>query len=42
MHTLVTLLGAPRFKEDGSYEETTYLFEDGSESKTAYVGFVLV
>lgn len=41
MHTLVTLLGAPRFKEDGSYEETTYLFEDGSESKTAYVGLAL-
>ena len=41
MHTLVTLLGAPRFKENGGYEETTYLFEDGSESKTAYVGLAL-
>lgn len=41
MHTLVTLLGAPRFNQDGSYEEATYLFEDGSELKTAYVGLAL-
>lgn len=41
MHILVTLLGAPKLNTDGSYNETTYLFEDGNESTTAYVGLAL-
>ncbi len=41
MHILVTLLGDPKLKEDGSYPETIYQFEDGNEAESSYIGLVL-
>lgn len=41
-HILVTLLGDPRIKADGSYPETIYQFEDGDKSSlTSYTSLAI-